>query len=324
MSAQSISQPLTGKQVKQRLSGAVSDDISALINAANAAAARVAISAQQQNDGLDFIASSNPTDPGPPPTSIPGQTYVLGTNGWQLTMALDDIQDKYLPEHGIWIGGAGGTSEDFATGAKGRELLAIETAAALQAEIVERLESATIAPDIVAATGKISTTSTSTDSIETAGGAIIRGTGSTPSATAGRTNINNGRIDTAERVIARSTAADAIESLGGVTFGSGRAMLAGLASNTCDIRSASASTSYLGFQVLGGTRRAHIGSSVDNVVAVLDASGSPSNAAIAIGSTGLVGSERLRVNGKIRGEVANPGSFADVAEIESFLNSIFS
>ena len=120
--------PLNGEQILQRIGAEATGR--ELITAADAAAARDAIEAQQQNDGLDFIASSDPTDPGFPPTSIPGSTYVLGTQGWQLTMVLNDIQDRYLPEHAIWIGSDGGTSEDFATGAKGRDLLAAADAAA--------------------------------------------------------------------------------------------------------------------------------------------------------------------------------------------------
>ena len=131
--------PLTGEQILQRIgAGATGRE---LITAADAAEARDAIEAQQQNDGLDFIASSNPTDPGDPPLSVPGSTYVLGVSGWQLTMREQDIQDKYLDDNSIWLGDAG-VAEPFATGAKGRDLLALADDAALQTEIVARLVSA--------------------------------------------------------------------------------------------------------------------------------------------------------------------------------------
>ena len=180
----------------------------------------------------------------------------------------------------------------------------VERGGPTTAELIARIKGATIAPAVVAATGKLSTTSTAADSIETAGGVVAaaavaasadvifaagntsthgtfltaRGTqewylrsaadafvgsiryvtpsnlpgisfynsaggdrsdiigaqdgsgfrfrldglntmrlfrGNPGASTAGQTNIGNGIVDTAARVVARSTAADAIQSLGG-------------------------------------------------------------------------------------------------------------
>ena len=293
--------PLTGEQVLQRIdAGATGRE---LITAADAAAARDAIEAQQQNDGLDYLSGlSNLAEP----TFIGGSKTLLTADGWEPL----NYQTATLTADHVWLGAStpGAPPVEFETGAKGRDLLALANDAALQAELEARLAGATIAPAVINATGKLSTTSTADDSIETAGGIRIapaaasspgtlfqlgvlgvggngtsvnaRGaqawflrsgadvyTGrvsfSTPanhpgiiffdsadgkrtdirgaaasgggidfafdavvgvrfggtnpaSATSGETNIGNGTIDTAARVIARSTAADAIESLGGI------------------------------------------------------------------------------------------------------------
>ena len=194
--AQSISQPLTGEQVKQRLSVAVSADVSALINAADAAAARVALSAQEQNDGLDYLSGLSNLDE---PPEIAGRETLLTDSGWK---ALNYQEAELTADH-VWLGASapGAPPVEFETGAKGRDLLAIETAAALQTEIVARLEGATIAPAIINATGKISTTSTADDSIETAGGVtsslLISGPGSAPTTVAGYHQTNKGNLASA-------------------------------------------------------------------------------------------------------------------------------
>ena len=91
-----------------------------------------------------------------------------------------------LQENKVWIGNSSGIATPTDTGAKGRDLLALANDAALQSEIVARIEGATIAPAVVAATGKISTTSTAADSIETAGG--VRSTGGAVPGTPGATD----------------------------------------------------------------------------------------------------------------------------------------
>ena len=75
-----------------------------------------------------------------------------------------------LQENKVWIGNSSGIATPTDTGAKGRDLLALANDAALQSEIVARIAGATIAPEVINATGKISTANTADDSIETAGG----------------------------------------------------------------------------------------------------------------------------------------------------------
>ena len=139
------------------------------------------------------------------------------------SMAGEDVADYYtIAQSDLAYDALGAASTvqgnlDTHIGLEGTDVHGLGTIATQAANNVDLSGGTISGMTSIAATGKISTSSTDADSIATAGG--IRSTGGTTpaSATAAQVNTGGGQVDVGTKLTVRGTAADAIQSLGGVS-----------------------------------------------------------------------------------------------------------